>query len=90
MKKYLAILFAVAMLCGCSDKNNSSSTGGSTVPAATDDLGNPVSPGGEATTQSVMDTSYEDPIIGTDVDMSEVENVDWSLIYRDAIEEFRS
>lgn len=89
MKKYLAILFAVAMLCGCSDKNNSSSAGGSTVPAATDDLGNPVSPGGEATTQYVMDTSYEDPIIGTDVDMSEVENVDWSLIYRDAIEEFR-
>jgi len=79
VKKYLAVLCAAALLSGCSS-NNKSSTGA--VSGGTPEI--------PATTAAPsINFDYEYPVTGTDTDMSDVSNVDWSLIYRDAISEFR-
>ena len=85
MKKYLAILCTAALLCGCSNNGKSSSTAGNTAP----DQETNAAVQETTAYDPYFDTSYEYPITGTDTDMSDVENVDWSLIYRDAIEDFK-
>lgn len=79
MKKYLAVLCAAALLSGCSS-NNKGSTGSNPG-------GSPTIPA--TTAAPSINFDYEYPVSGTDTDMSEVSNVDWSLIYRDAINEFK-
>ena len=85
MKKYLALLCTAALLCGCSSNGKSSSTAGNTSA----DQGTNAAVQETTAYDPYFDTSYEYPITGTDTDMSEIANVDWSLIYRDAIEDFK-
>ena len=95
MKKILALVCITALLCGCSDKNNSkSSSGGSAANnqasgnnAATEATTDDIIP--EATGEQGIDTSYEAPVIGNEIDMSNVENVSWSSLYRSALNDFK-
>lgn len=87
MKKLTALLCITALLCGCSSKNNSSSQGQQSAvqPTVTDSNGS-----SELEFDYSIDTSYEEPVEGNSIDMSDVSNVSWDKIYRSALDDFRN
>ena len=93
MKKITAIILTVALLCGCSAKNDSSTnskpSSGSTSASDQNSGNSTESSATEPFSEIPFDYSFEEPIEGTDTDMSEIANVSWDKIYREELEDFK-
>lgn len=91
MKKLTALLFAAALLCGCSSKNEKDS-GGNTASNTNTTTAASSSDTSEPTTEfddMHIDTSYEDPVEGESIDVTEMEDVSWDKLYRQELEDFK-
>ena len=84
MKKITAIIITAALLCGCSAKNDSSTnskpSSGSTSASDQNSGNSTESSATEPFSEIPFDYSFEEPIEGTDTDMSEIANVSWDKI----------
>lgn len=91
MKKLLALLCVTAMLCGCSSKDssqNDNKNNDTNTTTASENTQTTVNIE-DVTFDYSIDDSYEAPINGTSTDVTEMADVSWSKLYRDAIEEFK-
>ena len=100
MKKLTALLCITALLCGCTSKNSGNSNDNTTTSPdvtasadATDDnngTSETTGPTEPAPTDPVLDLDpSEMPVMGDTKDMTTVANLDWSKVYREALEDFK-
>ncbi len=91
MKKLTVLLCVAALLCGCSSKNEKESVENTTsATAATSAVTS--SDSAEPTTEfddMYIDTSYEDPVEGESIDVTEMDDVSWDKFYRQELEDFK-
>jgi hypothetical protein len=92
MKKLTVLLCVAALLCGCSSKNEKKDDGGTTAPETASTSSSASTDNTEPTTEfddMHIDTSYEDPVEGKTIDVTEMEDVSWDKLYREELEEFK-